>query len=105
MNFDKEEIVAACREYGPQIVGLPVGIDGAQLLWAMSGNESSFGANCAPRHEPAFDVDGVYGSGPVMTPLLAKFGSAAAGTGVESTSGCMPSEVVFASTSARTWPS
>ena len=78
MNFDKEEIVAACREYGPQIVGLPVGIDGAQLLWAMSGNESSFGANCAPRHEPAFDVDGVYGSGPVMTPLLAKFGSAAA---------------------------
>ena len=77
MNFDKEEIAAACREYGSQIVGLPAGIAGAQLLWAISGNESSFGANCAPRHEPAFDVGGVYGSGPVMTPLLAKFGSAA----------------------------
>ena len=78
MNFDKEEIAAACREYGLEIVGLPVGIDGAQLLWAMSGNESSFGANCKPRHEPAFDAGGVYGRGPVMTPLLAKFGSSAA---------------------------
>ena len=78
MNFDKEEIAAACKEYGPQIVGLPEGVDGAQLLWAMSGNESSFGANCLPRHEPAFDVSGVYGNGPIMKPLLEKFGSMAA---------------------------
>ena len=77
-SFDRSEIAAACREYGPAIVGLPAGIDGAQLLWAMSGNESSFGANCLPRHEPAFDVGGVYGNGPVMKPLLAKFGSMAA---------------------------
>ena len=77
-DFTQEQIAAQCRISGPQLVGLPAGIDGAQLLWAISGNESSFGANCAPRYEPAYDVGGRYGSGPVMKPLLEKFGSAAA---------------------------
>ena len=54
------------------------GVETAQMWWAMAGVESSFGMNCTPRHEPAFDVGGVYGSGPIMKPLLAKFGRAAA---------------------------
>ena len=77
-DFTKEQIAAQCRISGPQLVGLPAGIDGAQLLWAMSGNESSFGANCTPRHEPAYDLGGRYGSNWVMAPLLAKWGRAAA---------------------------
>ena len=78
MNFTKQQIADACRQYGPLLANLPPGIDGTQLLWAISGNESSFGANCTPRHEPAYDVGGVYGNRPVIKPLLAKWGSAAA---------------------------
>ena len=78
MSFTREEIADACREFGPQLAPLPLGVDGAQLLWAISGNESSFGSNTIPRHESAFDYGGVYGDNPVMQPLLAKFGSAAA---------------------------
>jgi len=75
-DFTQQQVADQCRIFGPQLTGLPPGIDGAQLLWAMSGNESSFGANCTPRHEPAFDVGGVYET--AMMPLLRKFGSAAA---------------------------
>ena len=76
--FTKAQIAAACTQYGPTVAPLPDGVDGTQLLWAMSGNESSFGANVTPRHEPAFDVGGVYGASAQMAPLLAKYGSAAA---------------------------
>jgi hypothetical protein len=78
VNFTQQQIADICRIYGPQLTNLPSGIDGAQLLWAIAGNESSFGENCAPRHEPAFDVGGVYGNGAVMKSLLAQYGSAAA---------------------------
>ena len=67
-----------CRKYGPQVGPLPFGVDGQQLLWAMAGVESSFGTNCTPRHEPAFDVDGKYGHNPPMPALLEKYGSPAA---------------------------
>lgn len=77
-SYSKQEISDQCRVSGPQLIGLPDDMDGTQLLWAMSGNESSFGADCAPRHEPAYDVGGTYGSKAVMAPLLAKWGSAAA---------------------------
>lgn len=77
-DFTQSDIAAQCRISGPQLRPLPDGVDGAQLLWAISGNESSFGANCTPRHEPAFDVGGVYGDGAVMRPLLVKYGAAAA---------------------------
>ena len=76
--YTKVQISAQCRISGPDIIGLPEGVDGSQLLWALSGNESSFGANVTPRHEPAYDVGGVYGDGPVMKSLLARYGSAAA---------------------------
>lgn len=78
MSFTPQQIADQSRVSGPELLGLPSGTNGTQLLWAISGNESSFGVNCTPRHEPAFDSGGVYGSGPVMTPLLKKYGSAAA---------------------------
>ena len=78
MTYTRRVISAQCKLSGPDIFPLPPGIDGAQLLWAISGNESSFGSDCTPRHEPAFDVGGIYGDNAVMKPLLEKFGSAAA---------------------------
>jgi hypothetical protein len=53
MAFTRDEVAAACRQWG-SLLALPAGIDGAQLLWAISGCESSFGANCKPRHEPYY---------------------------------------------------
>jgi hypothetical protein len=76
--FSHQEIADACRQFGPQLAPLPEGVDGSRLLWALSGNESSFGANSKPRHEPAFDAGGLYGDGAAMRTLLAKFGRAAA---------------------------
>ena len=64
----KDQMIALCRQYGPSL-DLDLGntddgsghpIDGATLLWAMSGRESDFGANMKPRHEPAYDVGGPY---------------------------------------------
>ena len=77
MAFPTYTIVALCQKYGPSLK-LPPGIDGAKLLYALAGNESSFGANCTPRHEPAYDVGGHYADSSVCRPLLAQFGSAAA---------------------------
>lgn len=74
MSYTRQQIAAACQSYGSQVGPLPANIDGAQLLWALAGNESSFGANCNPRHEPAYDVGGRYAD----DILLARFGSAAA---------------------------
>lgn len=77
-NFARTDVAAICQRLGATVGPLPGGVDGAQLLWAMSGVESSFGANCQPRHEPAFDVRGVYATHYPMTILLPKYGSAAA---------------------------
>lgn len=78
MNFTPQQIADACRLHGKDLKSLPTGIDGAQLLWALAGNESSFGRNCTPRHEPAFDVGGAYSVHSPMPALLKEFGSAAA---------------------------
>lgn len=78
MNFTPEQVAAMCREYGPQTGPLPPGVDGKQLLWALSGVESSHGLNCTPRHEPAFDVGGKYAKNAPMPALLARYGTAAA---------------------------
>jgi hypothetical protein len=79
-SFAKYQIAQACRDVAPILAasGVPPGLDPAQLFWAISGNESSFGSNCAPRYERAFDKGGVYGRTPQMLSLLAGFGSAAA---------------------------
>ena len=78
MNFTPSQVAAMCEKYGPQVGPLPTGVDGAQLLWAMSGNESGFGTNCTPRHEKAFDAGGIYGSHAPMPSLIALYGSPAA---------------------------
>jgi hypothetical protein len=78
MSFTQAQVYAACRIYGPQLSPLPAGVDGVTLLWALSGNESSFGADVTPRHEPAYDTDGPYAGNWPMPELLAKYGSAAA---------------------------
>ncbi len=78
MNFTPSQVSAMCEKYGAQVGPLPAEVDGTQLLWAMSGNESSFGVNCTPRHEPAFDVGGAYGANGDMPALIALYGSPAA---------------------------
>lgn len=54
MNFDKAKLADVCKRYGVFIHGLPAAIEGPTFLWALSGNESSFGQNCRPRHEVEF---------------------------------------------------
>jgi len=78
MSFTKDQLQAQCDLLGPSVGPLPDGVDGSTLLMALAGNESSYGANVTPRHEPAFDVGGICGSSPEQAPLLAKYGSAAA---------------------------
>lgn len=71
-DFTRAQIAAACKL--AQIEPVPMEVDGAQLLWAIAGNESSFGFNCTPRYEPAFDRGGPYAD----IPMLNRFGRDAA---------------------------
>lgn len=65
-SVNPKRVAALCRKYGPQLrleatddgTGQP--INGMRLLWALAGNESSFGANCTPRFEPSYYTDGAY---------------------------------------------
>lgn len=61
MGFSRNEVAAACRKWS-RWLWLPegAGIDGERLLWALSGNESTFGEHCAPRHEPGYCTGGDY---------------------------------------------
>ena len=59
MRLTKEELAALCREYGPSL-HLPPGLDGAQMLWAFAGRESSFGLRCVFLHEKAYCYGGKY---------------------------------------------
>lgn len=77
MTFAREEVADACRRWGAKL-WVPAGISGPRLLWAISGCESSFGANCTPRHEPAYDVGGRYAENPDQAKLLELYGSAGA---------------------------
>jgi hypothetical protein len=76
-SFLTADVLAACDEYGPQL-RVPAPLDGVMTMRAIASNESSTGADCGPRHEPAYDAGGVYGDGAVMRPLLAAYGAAAA---------------------------
>lgn len=74
-----------CRGYGSalELVGTtgPDGksLDGARLLWALAGRESSFGGNMVPRHEPSWDVGGgLYHGSPPLQAYIAKYGKAGA---------------------------
>lgn len=75
MNFTRQQIADACRRHAASLdPEYLADYDPAQLLWAICGNESSFGANCTPRHEPAYDVGGRYAKAPAQAALLEKFG-------------------------------
>lgn len=54
MKFEKAQLADICKRYGPFLVGLPAELNGQVLLWAIAGNESSFGQDCAPRHEAEY---------------------------------------------------
>jgi hypothetical protein len=68
LSMARSDFNALCLIYGPMLekelaltddgAGQP--IRGAQLLVAMGGRESSFGKNLKPRHEPAYDIGGLY---------------------------------------------
>ena len=78
MNFTRTEIATACHKYGNEVGPLPAGVNGAQLLWSLCGVESSFGYDCTPRHEAAFDKGGPYASHAPVPILLSRYGHAGA---------------------------
>lgn len=59
MKVDREILGMFCRKLGP-FLKAPEGLDATQLLWAIAGNESSFGGNISPRHEPGYCYKGHY---------------------------------------------
>lgn len=85
-NVSKGHLANICLRYGPLLDqhlegtndGTGVVIIGHQLLWALAGRESTFGANCKPRYEPAYDYEGKYGHSPSQFDLLTLYGSDAA---------------------------
>ena len=78
-SYPADLVASFCAQWAANLqVALPASIDATTLLWAFTGNESSFGENCTPRHEPAYDIGGMYANAPSQAPLLEKFGSAGA---------------------------
>jgi hypothetical protein len=59
ISFPRTTVADLCRKYGPQIK-FPSGLDGVRVMWAISGEESTFGDDCNPRHEKAYDKGGYY---------------------------------------------
>ncbi|HVJ09709.1 MAG TPA: hypothetical protein VM554_15130 [Acidisarcina sp.] len=72
MSFVREQVADACKRWGAKL-WVPESIDGPRLLWALSGCESSFGANCTPRHEMAYCI-GIYSHDPRVIELTREFG-------------------------------
>ncbi len=69
-------VLALCKQYGPLLNA--DGIDGRKLMWAIAGNESSFGKNTMPRYEPAYDIGGIYANQQPQNELLKAWGKQAA---------------------------
>lgn len=72
VTWPRTDVLTSCQSYGQLVDPLP-GIDGARLLAAMAMNESALGDNCGPRHEPAYDVGGLYASDPAQKVLLSQY--------------------------------
>jgi hypothetical protein len=80
VQMPKQELANLCRKHGAELdtittddgTGKP--LDGARLLWAMAGRESSFGQNMTPRHELAYDLGGIYAKNPQQAAGLQKYG-------------------------------
>ena len=77
VSFQKIDVMAMCLTYG-QLLDVSHDIDGPRLMAAISSNESSFGVDCGPRHEPEFDVGGRWATSSLQAKLLTRYGSAAA---------------------------
>lgn len=76
MQLTLQQMADACRSYAPLITNAPV--CPVSILWTLAGNESSFGENCTPRHEPSWDRGGVnYQNSEIQKALWAREGSAA----------------------------
>lgn len=68
LSIPSAQLQSLCKLYGATLQadlagsddGTGAPINGAQLLWAMSGRESSFGRDIKPRHEPVYDMNGRY---------------------------------------------
>lgn len=74
-SFSKADVLAVCQKFGP-ILKVPAGLDGGRVMAALASNESSTGANCGPRHEPAYDVNGgVWHDSATQKALVAEYGS------------------------------
>ncbi len=71
--FRRSEVIDACRRWGAKLQ-VPEVIDGALLLWALSGCESTFGWDCAPRHEPYYHALAASGKNAQLTALTARYG-------------------------------
>lgn len=73
-SFKTEDVIAACRLRGPQL-RLPKdsGLDGARVMQAMAAVESSTGADCGPKHEPAYEAGGAVWARNTMAPLLKQY--------------------------------
>jgi hypothetical protein len=77
--MDSATVLSLAKQYGPKLA-LPARsvLNGVAVMCAFAENESSFGANCKPRYEQAYDVGGRYAANPEQAALLEKYGRAAA---------------------------
>lgn len=85
VSLSPKVTAAFCRQYAgglkldgcTDVLGCP--IEPVRFLWALSGNESSFGRNLTPRFEPAYFKGGsYYQNSPEVQALVEKYGHAAA---------------------------
>jgi hypothetical protein len=54
MKIEQRDLIAVCKQYGSFVQNLPASLDGARLLWAITGNESNFGRSVNARHEAEY---------------------------------------------------
>lgn len=73
ISFPQLEVIGACVTFGPQL-SVPSPLNGEAVMQAIASNESSLGANCGPRYEPAYGEGGRYAN----AALLSQYGDAAA---------------------------
>lgn len=75
-SVPRQQVLELCRKYGPELRA-PAHLNGIMLMCAFAQNESSFGDDTKPRHEPAYDRGGHYDRAE-QSSLLDKYGRAAA---------------------------
>ena len=73
-SFTELEVVPKCHKWGGSLLLDGTGLDGAKLLWAISGRESTFGTNIKPRFEASYAKN----VSPQMIALRSRLGDASA---------------------------